>query len=462
MKNDTYETIIIGAGIGGMICGCYLAKKGQKILIIDQSDAVGGYCSGFVRNDYYFDTGVHYLGGVRNGLLGEILGELEILSDVSFNAFDPTDTIITNEARVNIRQNYNDTISEFLELFQDESVGIKNFFSFILMNDLHIIYMKTKRISFSQILDLHFKNSELKRIFKILVEGNLGSGLNQVPAYIGIELWREYLFDPGYYPEGGIIEFTKAIEEKIIMHGGSFLLSEKVNKIQICETSSKYVFTNKNNVFEAENLVANIDPFQLSKLMNITIPDIAKNIDFTPTPSAVALYIGLDQKANKILNDASCVWDYSNNINNNAHSHHSIRAGALIFSPSDHNSKHTNNGTIQMHCLVPSFNLEYWEHNQDEWRTFMKNKLQKYIPDLNDHIMLEVFATPQTFQKYTLNEGGAILGRKLSMQNKKRNHLFISNKIKKMYFTGSWYSYGGVSEVAISGKRTARILLEHQ
>jgi len=31
---DKYDTIIIGAGIGGLICGTYLAKNGMKVLII--------------------------------------------------------------------------------------------------------------------------------------------------------------------------------------------------------------------------------------------------------------------------------------------------------------------------------------------------------------------------------------------------------------------------------------------
>ncbi len=37
-----YDTIIIGAGHNGLVCATYLAKSGQKVLVIEASDSVGG------------------------------------------------------------------------------------------------------------------------------------------------------------------------------------------------------------------------------------------------------------------------------------------------------------------------------------------------------------------------------------------------------------------------------------
>ena len=34
---NTYDAVIIGAGIGGLVCGCYLAKAGMKMLITSLS-----------------------------------------------------------------------------------------------------------------------------------------------------------------------------------------------------------------------------------------------------------------------------------------------------------------------------------------------------------------------------------------------------------------------------------------
>ena len=32
-----YDAVIIGAGISGLVCGCYLAKAGMKVLIIEKT-----------------------------------------------------------------------------------------------------------------------------------------------------------------------------------------------------------------------------------------------------------------------------------------------------------------------------------------------------------------------------------------------------------------------------------------
>ena len=37
-----YDAIIIGAGHNGLICACYLARAGLKVLVLEQYHAVGG------------------------------------------------------------------------------------------------------------------------------------------------------------------------------------------------------------------------------------------------------------------------------------------------------------------------------------------------------------------------------------------------------------------------------------
>ena len=82
---NEYDVAIIGAGIGGLVCGCYLAKSGLKTLIIEQHDKPGGYCTSFSRGGYRFDAGVHYFGGVKKRFFGNILKELKVDNAIKFN-----------------------------------------------------------------------------------------------------------------------------------------------------------------------------------------------------------------------------------------------------------------------------------------------------------------------------------------------------------------------------------------
>jgi phytoene dehydrogenase-like protein len=42
MKPDRYDTIVIGAGHNGLVCAAYLARHGQRVLVLEASDMPGG------------------------------------------------------------------------------------------------------------------------------------------------------------------------------------------------------------------------------------------------------------------------------------------------------------------------------------------------------------------------------------------------------------------------------------
>ncbi len=72
MKNQ-YDAIIIGAGLGGLTAGCFLAKNNAKVLVIEQNSKAGGFAVSFKRKGFVFDASLHNMGSfyennsLRNG-----------------------------------------------------------------------------------------------------------------------------------------------------------------------------------------------------------------------------------------------------------------------------------------------------------------------------------------------------------------------------------------------------------
>src|SRR5690606_38609915 len=60
---ESFDIIVIGSGLGGLVCAAILAKEGRKVLVLEKNKQYGGNLQTFVRNRCIFDTGVHYLGG---------------------------------------------------------------------------------------------------------------------------------------------------------------------------------------------------------------------------------------------------------------------------------------------------------------------------------------------------------------------------------------------------------------
>lgn len=62
-----YDVVIIGSGLGGLICGSLLARSGRSVLVLERQVQPGGCMQSYQRDGLSFDTGFHYVGGLAEG-----------------------------------------------------------------------------------------------------------------------------------------------------------------------------------------------------------------------------------------------------------------------------------------------------------------------------------------------------------------------------------------------------------
>ena len=62
-----YDVIIIGSGLGGLICARQLAQSGRSVVVLERQRQPGGCLQSYRRGDMDFDTGLHYVGGLAAG-----------------------------------------------------------------------------------------------------------------------------------------------------------------------------------------------------------------------------------------------------------------------------------------------------------------------------------------------------------------------------------------------------------
>jgi phytoene dehydrogenase-like protein len=86
-----YDVVVIGAGIGGLICANLIARGGLRTLLIEQHYMVGGYCSTFRRKGYTFDAATHFypLLGNPDTMTGRLLLDLGLTT--GWVKMDPVD-----------------------------------------------------------------------------------------------------------------------------------------------------------------------------------------------------------------------------------------------------------------------------------------------------------------------------------------------------------------------------------
>ena len=74
--------VIIGGGIAGMTAGVLLQKAGFDTENYEKNALPGGQCTGWMREGYVIDNGIHWLTGTRPGsALHELWKEIGALGD---------------------------------------------------------------------------------------------------------------------------------------------------------------------------------------------------------------------------------------------------------------------------------------------------------------------------------------------------------------------------------------------
>ena len=466
--NDKYDVVIIGAGIGGLVCGCYLVKAGLKVLIVEQHDKPGGYCSSFTRKGYRFDVGVHYLGGAQHGVLGKIIDELGIREKLNLKQYDPTDKFVMPDQQVFIRANPLDTVEEFKKSFSSESANIDRFFGFIRQKDFLNIYKKVKKLTFQQVLDEFFTGYRLKGTLGALL-CNIGTAPDKASAFASIVLFRQYILDPGYYPAGGMQVFPDAIVEKFKENGGDIQLNIKVERILTDGNMAVGVLLKNGKTIKAGNVVSNADASStFGKLIGRLSKEQASLDKMQVTPSMCIAYLGLDGNFFK-ENDIACNAHYFSSYDMNKIYFLQDSPGgefALNWVSCSFPSAHCSNdktGTANLLTFAAYNNRDFWRKNKTIALNSILSKAEEYFPDLKKSVKMAIPATPSTFYKYTLNRQGAFCGWLTTNAQLKINVFPQVTSIDGLNITGHWANsgylpFGGIPVVAFSGRRCARIV----
>ncbi|MDD3670790.1 MAG: FAD-dependent oxidoreductase, partial [Sphaerochaetaceae bacterium] len=63
MQSFKTDVVVIGSGLGSLTAAALLAKRGLKVMVVEQHFQPGGSCGAFRREDRTFDQGTSMLFG---------------------------------------------------------------------------------------------------------------------------------------------------------------------------------------------------------------------------------------------------------------------------------------------------------------------------------------------------------------------------------------------------------------
>jgi phytoene dehydrogenase-like protein len=464
-SDSKYDVVIIGAGIGGLVCGCYLAKAGMKVLIIEKNDKVGGCCVSFKRGRFRFDAGAHIIGSCNaRGVMHNLLRRLNI--DQKFIRMEPAEQMHFPYHTIKIPSDYKSYICLLQNLFPNEK-KIEKFFEVIIKISRLTAYRNEEfaDLTYQQLLDRYLRDDKLKAILSGQA-GFLGVTPANVAAVPMSAMLVSYLRDGAYYPYGGAGSLAEKLKDRFKMLGGKVCVNTYATDIQTNKLGlNKVVAKDKKNyeyVFYSDKIVSDIDMrytlFNLLKKKEMP-KDIAQIVKHsTETPSLKILYIGT--KLNKNIIAKKTGWHFSSyDINK------TFIDCVYITAPSLYDTSATAQGfsvlevfqmTSKDEASARGDKISYKKNLEER----LLKRLFQIIPELKNNVIVKEFATPRTIENFTGNRDGSVYGWALTVGQYRRNESIARELYKYIQFVGHWTNPGGgVLSVAISGYNTARNIM---
>jgi len=62
-----YDSVIIGAGAGGLAAALKLSEGGKRVLVLERQAIPGGFAGSFTRKGFTFESSVHCVDGLCPG-----------------------------------------------------------------------------------------------------------------------------------------------------------------------------------------------------------------------------------------------------------------------------------------------------------------------------------------------------------------------------------------------------------
>ncbi len=463
---DAYGVVIIGAGISGLVCGCYLAKAGMKVLIAEQHFKPGGYCTSFKRQGFIFDAAAHSFGSYQDGrIVNNVLKDLDIYKRLKIRRYEPSDIIISPDYKISFWSDVNRTAHELQEAFPQEAGGINKFFQFLL-NSKPFDFPALKNKTYKDLLSKYFIDERLQSILSVPILGVSGLPSSSISAFSAAVLFKEFLLDGGYYPEGGMQALPDALAKRFKEFGGELRLSRLVKKIRVKSNSIEGVILEKQGFIPSKHVISCCDARQtFLKLLGRRVIDkdfLNKLEKMTPSASVFIAYLGIDNYYKELSTPGVSFWIMPHYTVEGLSLFHMKKrkinntAGFMIHVPPDKKS-------IMAFMFAPFKNKQYWINNKNDLLENFVKRVETVFPGISEHIIYKDAATPHTLFRYTLNYKGAAFGWASIPSQLLTDGLAQTTSIEGLYLSGHWTTQmQGIGGVAYIGRETAKLALKNE
>ena len=504
---DHYDVIIIGSGISGLCSAALLGMEGKKVLILEKHFKIGGYTHTFKRQNYEWDVGIHYIGGMhRKKSFSRRLFDKISDNNLKWNKTDD------NYDRIIFPDKFYDFIapkSKFIEsmktYFPNESSNIDKYIDVILgINKSLFKYFAAKSLSGVKEFFLHnylskdFLKYSNKTTYEALSEitsnqeligvltgqwGDYGLPPKQSSFAMHCAIAGHYL-DGANYPVGGSRMIAESIVPVIQKHGGQIFVSTGVDSIHIKNGQSKGVVLENGDIIHSDAVISSAGVQNtLSKFLRNekSLSSYRDNLSLVkPSFGHGCLYVGFDKTAKELGITNTNLWiypGYDHDLNTDRFMNDENQEFPVTYisfaSSKDPNWDNEHPGTATIEAIVPTsfakfktWEKEPWKGRGDDYEKYKEKFSQRIISKIYEHcnhlkdiISYYELSSPLSTRDMAHYEFGELYGVDHTPSRFRQKWLKPQTPIKNLYMTGQDITTVGLPSALMSGVLTCSTLL---
>lgn len=488
-----YDVVIIGSGLGGLLCANILTEEGYKVCVLEKNQQIGGNLQTFVRDRVIFDTGVHYLGGLGEGEnLNRFFSYFGIMDKLKLEKMDKNGfDIITFDGDNNeypYAQGYENFIRVLSQKFPGEEKNIRRYCDEIKRVcsrfPLYNLRNGESYHSDSELLQKNAKSfiaslTQNEKLRNVLAGSNLlyaGIG-DKTPFYIHALVLNSYIQSAWRLVNGGS-QIAKLLAKNIRKFGGEILKRSEVKQLKFEGEELRYAELTNGKIIKGKRFISNAHPLSTLELLE---PGKIRKSYFTRfkslenSASAFTLYLVFKKNTVKYIHHnyyhfkRNDVWepvDYKPGewplsygtfmVAGSKIKNYAEGMAVLTYMKYDETKQWENTSSTIAH---PDMRGEEYEDFKRMKSEILIDELEKKMPGIRENIKTYYSSTPLTYRDYIATPGGSMYGIVKDCFDPVKTLVPARTKVKNLLFTGQNLHSHGVLGVTVSAFVTCSEIL---
>ncbi len=482
-KKTKYDVIIIGSGLGGLVCGYILSREGFRVCILEKNHQPGGNLQTFTRDGHVFDTGLHYIGSMSPGqTLYTFFNYFGIADKLRLRKLDEDgyDVISFGNDPTNYKhaQGYDRFVETLNSLFPSQHPGIKDYTD-KLQQTIRTIPLYNLKHASDYILDPGVLNqcamgfirslSDLPRLHHVLAGANsmYHSAVNRTPLYLHACIRNSYI-NSAWRPVDSSDQIAGLLIENIRIQGGEVFTDSEVKKIGIEDNAVNHVELCNGEIIRGDKVISDVHPAVTLKMIDtdkLRKAFVARISKLENTPGFFTLYLIMKDKTFPYLN-----YNYfhyrSDDYFNDQVDITTWPDTFLLYTPAVSGQGEFTK-TVSILSFIPYEDFRRWENlppdqrgeDYQEYKEKMSNRLldlvEERFPGIRQKIARYYISTPLTFKDHTATKEGSAYGILKDCENPARSIILPATKVKGLYLTGQNLNIHGILGTTINAVITA-------